>query len=621
MPWLDDATLFLARKTEILSFLQSHMPIELLRQHKLNGNSKSIAKKVSKDHLHSVYSMALKDPTMLVSEEAKHLLDEQSAAQVARQKEEAEEAQQAQKAAQAAAINALQQGEDDAAAAATQEAAAERSRHEARLKRWYTEYCPEKLPRVGEVLDEYRGREYKLWQELGMQYGPEPAAPYTRPPPAAGAKPFAAEQTDGLPRLLEFSAENNLTGLCCLVPGLKTKEVKPAPPPGQIEYVLTEPVTANLDVPHPDSGYTALMLCIAVADDSRWRGAAKFHLVRSFAHHLLEYGASTQPRSSNGSTALMMAAQRGRADVARVILEFESRRGLLTSCRPDCAAEARATDSQGSSTLDWQSDDGMSALHWAAAGEWRRADPSDPLRASPPELVRLLLEAGASANAPSSKLGMTPLMLACMHCRGDEALALQVVELLLRPPVPFSADWQTKKREQRDDWRVKLPATDGVRLPNLPPSSQRAREQKLQKDAEETALVGGDVAPVPAPAPEAQSSGADPDAAARGGLRALHLAAVDGRAAVVRALLGANADKDARLQPTNEGAYHLAVAVPLCPVQYFQHSYMAEIHTSFAYVIVRIHSADLFNGAGRSRGCCSRARGGRLRHDSRGLGS
>ena len=608
MPWLNDATLCLAHKTDIVSFLQSHMPIEALRQHKLNGNIKSIAKKVSKEHLHSVYNMALKDPTMLVSEEAKHSLDEQSAAQVARQKKEAEKAEKAQKAAQAAK---LQQGEDAAAAAATREAAAERCRHEATLKRWYTEYCPQKLPMVGEVLDEYRGREYKLWQELGMQYGPEPAAPYTRPPPAAGATPSVVEQTDRLPRLLEFSAENNLTGLCCLVPGLKTQEVKPAPPPGQIEYVITEPVTANLDVPHPDSGYTPLMLSIAVADDSNWCGAAKFHLVRSFAHHLLEYGASTKPRSSNGSTALMMAAQRGRADVARVILEFESRRGLLTSCRPDSDAEAR-TDTQGSNTVDWQSDDGMSALHWAAAGEWHRADPSDALRASPPELVRLLLEAGASANVSNSSLGITPLMLACMHCRGDEALALQVVELLLRPPVPFSAAWQTKKREQRDDWRAKLPATDGVHLPNLPPSPRRFLEKKLQKDTEKTALVCSDVAPAPAPAPatEAQPFGADPNTAARGGLRALHLAAVEGRAAVVRALLGANADKDARLQPTNESAYHLAVAVS---TPYIIHG---RDTSSFAFSNLHMHSTDLSDGAGRSRGCCSCTRGGRLRHDS-----
>lgn len=415
MPWLNDATLSLARKSDIVSFLQMHMPVELLRQHKLNGNTKSISKKVSKGHLHKVYNMALKDPTMLVSEETKQKLDEHSAAQAARQKLQQQEVEQAQAAAQAAATR--QQAEEIAAAAVAQEvdpAVADRRRHEATLKRWYTEYCPDKLPKVAEVLDEYRGREYKLWQELGMQYGPEPAATYARPEPAPAAKPSNGNEQENLPRLLEFAAQNNLTGLCCLVPGIKTKEVKPAPPPGQIEYVLTEPLTANIDVAHPNSGYTALMLGIAIADDDSWHGEAKFNLVCSFTHHLLEYGASTQPRSNNGSTALMMAAQRGRADVVRLILEFERRRGLLTSRRSRSGVEPPA---ESESTLDWENNDGMSALHWAAAGEWQRSDPSAALRAPPPELVKLLLEAGASANIPNSTHGMTPLMLACMHCR------------------------------------------------------------------------------------------------------------------------------------------------------------------------------------------------------------
>lgn len=402
MPWLNDATLSLARKSDIVNFLQSHMPIGLLKQHKLNGNTKSIAKKVSKDHLHKVYHMTLKDPTMLVSEEKKQEIDEQSAAEAARQKVEQEEAEKAQATAQA---GSKQQAETVAVAQENDPALAHRQRHEATLRRWYTEYCPEKLLMVNEVLDKYQGREYKLWQELGMEYGPEPAAAYERPSAPANAKFAAASKQDDLPRLLEFAAQNNLTGLCCLVPGIKTQEVKPAPPPGEIEYMLTEPLTANIDVIHPNSGYTPLMLAIAVADDNTWHGEAKFKLVCSFVLHLLDFGAATHPRSHNGTTALMMAAQRGRADVARVILEYEERR------RDDLA------DDVALSTLDWQSDDGMSALHWAAAGEWQHADPSASLRASPPELVGLLLEAGASANASNSRLGMTPLILACMHCR------------------------------------------------------------------------------------------------------------------------------------------------------------------------------------------------------------
>jgi hypothetical protein len=167
--------------------------------------------------------------------------------------------------------------------------------------------------------------------------------------------------------------------------------------------------------------------------------------------------------------------------------------------------------------------------------------------------------------------------------RGDEALALRVVELLLRPPVPVpfltvrssvsapTPHSSASSAVPSHDWRGKLPATtDGMRLPNVP-LSHRSREEEKQTDAdkEEAALVFGDVglvpeslvpAPAPAVATELSPVGADPNTAARGGLRALHLAAVEGRCSIVRALLGAKADVDARLEPTNESAYNLAAA-------------------------------------------------------------
>lgn len=49
-------------------------------------------------------------------------------------------------------------------------------RHEAKLISWYTEYDKSLLQTVGKVLKKYKGTEYKLWQELGMKYGAEPAA-------------------------------------------------------------------------------------------------------------------------------------------------------------------------------------------------------------------------------------------------------------------------------------------------------------------------------------------------------------------------------------------------------------------------------------------------------------
>jgi hypothetical protein len=57
VPWLDRNTLSLIRKTYLIDTLQSHLDDEELHKHKIHGNSKSIAKKNTKDHLMKVYSL------------------------------------------------------------------------------------------------------------------------------------------------------------------------------------------------------------------------------------------------------------------------------------------------------------------------------------------------------------------------------------------------------------------------------------------------------------------------------------------------------------------------------------------------------------------------------------
>ena len=188
--------------------------------------------------------------------------------------------------------------------------------------------------------------------------------------------------------------------------------------------------------------------------------------------------------------------------------------------------------------------------------------------------------AGATAAAATNPLHNASLCgEIVLHDRGDEVLALQVVELLLRPPplLPAAlcsardhspADTLVSGRiavaSQHDDWRRRLPAIDnGMRLPSSPTSHQTKRKDLDNEYGEkEAALTFGDVDLVPAPAPEveSESTGADPNGAALGGLRALHIAAVEGRCSVVQALLAASAEVDARLEPTNESAYNLAVA-------------------------------------------------------------
>lgn len=166
------------------------------------------------------------------------------------------------------------------------------------------------------------------------------------------------------------------------------------------------------------------------------------------------------------------------------------------------------------------------------------------------------------------------------HGRGDEVLALQVVELLLRPPPLLRAARRSgcdqtnagklvssavAVASERDDWRIKLPAVvNGMRLPNVPMSHQiRATELGNECSDKDSALIFGDVpgpAPSSAPEPESEPTGADANAAALGGLRALHIAAVEGRCSVVQALIAAKAELNARLEPTNESAFNLAVA-------------------------------------------------------------
>ena len=57
LPWLDDTSLSLMRKYDLVHTLQSHLDDEELQKHKIHGNSKSIAKKTSKNHLMKVYSL------------------------------------------------------------------------------------------------------------------------------------------------------------------------------------------------------------------------------------------------------------------------------------------------------------------------------------------------------------------------------------------------------------------------------------------------------------------------------------------------------------------------------------------------------------------------------------
>ena len=239
---------------------------------------------------------------------------------------------------------------------------------------------------------------------------------------------------------------------------------------------------------------------------------------------------------------MMMAVKRGRADVVRILLEYERTRGA-------------------GSTLELENKHGMTALLWAAAGRWEQRDDSAALRATPAEMVRLLLAAGASVDRPNFR-GLTALMIAvgAHACHGSEAVAVAVVEQLLHPP-PLGEGMGSVG--EGADWQAALPAVgDGTRLPTVPaagePDGERTQPAAAADEKGEEQDVG-DLLAFGAPDPRA----ADPnivEISSGCGFSALHIAAANGKLSLVASLLRAGSSMELRTRSAGESAWNLAVA-------------------------------------------------------------
>lgn len=272
---------------------------------------------------------------------------------------------------------------------------------------------------------------------------------------------------------------------------------------------------------------------------------------------LLNEGANPNAAQGDGMSALHLAAQLGNLAIADLLLgagadvEPETRIGAYTPLHLGSggahAQVVRALLDAGASTGAVSSTTGVTALHLAAKalnGE---------------STVKLLLERGAPANARESQSGQTALMLAAAYGRAasvrelmsggaDPALTTKVVDVLESLAIDRAA--QTHLSEAVANIR------DGGSDRDLTP----AEEQVAISAQREFLRSEGQIE-------EALKTASGDDGVQQyetlvgktGGMTALLLAARDGRIEAVRALLDGGADIDQVSDGDGSGALVLAL--------------------------------------------------------------
>ena len=227
------------------------------------------------------------------------------------------------------------------------------------------------------------------------------------------------------------------------------------------------------------------------------------------ARLLLYAGANVEAKTRIGAhTPLLVAARSGNAAVMAVLLE--------------AGADPHARTSSGSTT----------PLHFAAA-------------AGDPKAVEVLLEHAAEVDAREGGSQHTPLMFAAAYGQleaariliahgADVSLTNQVVDMAARA----EEDRELRDRRERRvaflqslQREASAPAADEEPIPDDEPPPDDEEEDEEDEDAE-------DAEEEPAPLGYADLVGE------HGGYAALHLAARQGNADIVRALLDAGADID-----------------------------------------------------------------------------
>jgi len=148
---------------------------------------------------------------------------------------------------------------------------------------------------------------------------------------------------------------------------------------------------------YDDEGGCAVTLATEVASKSEGRGPGSMGV--RLLQCVLEGGPPADVRKRDGCTALMTAANCGRADLCAILLA--------------AGASARATDARG-----------FTALHTALVVLY------DKWSKEREEVIVLLLEHGAAVNA-ANHVGMTPLMYCAQQLRKERCNELRVPERLV----------------------------------------------------------------------------------------------------------------------------------------------------------------------------------------------
>jgi uncharacterized protein len=201
----------------------------------------------------------------------------------------------------------------------------------------------------------------------------------------------------------------------------------------------------------------ALVVVLAGASPSPGRGPVPDAPVAEAAMHndlegvraLIRQGADVNAALGDGMTALHWAAQRGNAELARLLVgaranvEAGTRIGHYTplhvAARGGHAAVVRVLLDAGADATARTTNSGATALHFAAAAVGGEA------------IVPMLLGKGADPNAREATLGQTPLIFAAAANRGtavtalirggaDPALTTKVEDVISRTAIDRNAE-------------------------------------------------------------------------------------------------------------------------------------------------------------------------------------
>lgn len=277
---------------------------------------------------------------------------------------------------------------------------------------------------------------------------------------------------------------------------------------------------------------------VMTAPDPRIADAAKRDDIEA-VRALLADGADVNAAHGDGMTGLHWAALKGNAGITRLlidagaVLEAATRLGAHTPLHvaaKEGQGEVVAILAEAGADPAAVTETGATPLHFAAA--------SGDVRA-----VTVLLDHGAAVDAREPQWGQTPLMFAAALGRTEAVAALMgagadgtatahVMDLVERDIVDRASQRRRGReiaalREGREPPPDPPPPAQPPPAPNTPDTSRAAQARDAAREAIETQLRTGE----PIPLNYAGLVGK------HGGLSAIHLAAREGHAATVGALL------------------------------------------------------------------------------------